>query len=222
MDELEKSYLELAEYLDLSVQQIMEIPITYNSANVYEFKDTKEGVENLYKDFSRVTPEFLKLLLWTSNTQRPKDILSFLKKTKDKKCLDFGSGVGTHSLILAENHNEVVSVDLEGPLQDFFKFRAKSRGLDINFFNIVPELKEYFDVLVCLDVLEHIYSPFDCFIELVYTLKIGGYLLLEIGEMTNDKMGHFCYINKQIKDKLWNYIDKYYTKEKEGIYVKRW
>lgn len=52
----------------------------------------------------------------TSIFGRHKELINLIKKTKNKMCLDFGSGVGTHAIALAENKNIVSILDVPGPL----------------------------------------------------------------------------------------------------------
>ena len=78
--------------------------------------------------------------------------------------LDFGGGIGTHSLanLMSEKVEHVFFVDINETNREFVKFRAKKLGLEqkISFHKSVEDTNvKNFDSIVCLDVLEHLEDP---------------------------------------------------------------
>jgi len=78
--------------------------------------------------------------------------------------LDFGGGIGTHALAnaMSENVEHVFFVDINKTNREFVKFRAKKLGLaqKISFHKSIDDTNvKNFDLIVCLDVLEHLDDP---------------------------------------------------------------
>lgn len=88
--------------------------------------------------------------------------------------LDVGCGGGILSESLQE-HYSVVGIDLDEKLIEI----AKSRKSNIEYHHkstadIVNEHKEHFDLITCLEVLEHVEHPKDMIFEISAMLKPGG------------------------------------------------
>ena len=78
--------------------------------------------------------------------------------------LDFGGGIGTHTLAnaMSENVEHVFFVDINETNREFVRFRAEKLGLDqkISFHKSIEDTYvKKFDSIVCLDVLEHLEDP---------------------------------------------------------------
>ena len=78
--------------------------------------------------------------------------------------LDFGGGIGTHALAnaMSENVEHVFFVDINQTNREFVKFRAQKLGLEkkISFHKSIEDTNvKKFDLIVCLDVLEHLVDP---------------------------------------------------------------
>lgn len=83
--------------------------------------------------------------------------LHLLEEIRNSKVLDIGCGIGTAILDLAKRNNEVVGYDICKANIDFAKFRAFKNGyFSIPFTTEMPKNLRKFNVLVALDVLEHI------------------------------------------------------------------
>tara|TARA_B100000575_G_scaffold102150_1_gene81419 strand:+ start:253 stop:969 length:717 start_codon:yes stop_codon:yes gene_type:complete len=78
--------------------------------------------------------------------------------------LDFGGGIGTHALAnaMSEDVEHVFFVDINQTNREFVKFRAQKLGLEkkISFHKSIEDTNvKKFDLIVCLDVLEHLVDP---------------------------------------------------------------
>jgi 2-polyprenyl-3-methyl-5-hydroxy-6-metoxy-1,4-benzoquinol methylase len=97
------------------------------------------------------------------------------------RVLDFGSGIGSGSICLAKVGCEVYSADIANKLLDFVGLRMRQHGylshtVDLADRNRLP--KNYFDLITCFDVLEHIPDQLGKVRELESYLRPGGYLIV--------------------------------------------
>lgn len=97
--------------------------------------------------------------------------------------LDFGCGIGTGSICLASVGCEVHSADIAIELLTFAEYRFRKRGVRARVIDLgsgeCPN-KRYYDMVVCLDVLEHIPNQLAKLRELSSYLREGGYLLVNL------------------------------------------
>lgn len=94
------------------------------------------------------------------------------------RALDYGSGVGTVALLLADLGYDVTIADVPGPTLDFARKRLTRRGFTFEVVEVredVPDLcSEGWDVITSFDVLEHIVDPVAVTKALVRALAPGG------------------------------------------------
>lgn len=75
---------------------------------------------------------------------------------RDMNVLDFGCGIGTVSLFMGALQNKVQGYDVGAKVLEFAEFRRKRIGLsNVTFTDNLPTLSQ-FDLVVALDVLEHV------------------------------------------------------------------
>lgn len=96
-----------------------------------------------------------------------------LGDTRDKKVLDFGSGIGVTANYLAE-HNEVIAIEPD-------ENSVKERWADYPYTQLVgstEQLKKFedetFDIIICHNVLEYAESREDIVKEFARILKVDG------------------------------------------------
>ena len=112
-----------------------------------------------------------------------KDIISLIPNNPDQKILEIGAGAGNTLLYIKENQlaREVMGVELieiansnqKHPLIDKFQIA------NIEQENIQAK-EEYFDIIICADVLEHLVDPWSIVNKLSQYLKKGGVLIVSI------------------------------------------
>ena len=112
-------------------------------------------------------------------------ILKRLLNKNDKlKILDFGCGVGTISLYLANLGHEVTSIDISNKAIDQAKKSAEFLGLSnkINFLTLkdsIPFLNgKIFDLILLIEVIEHLPNDKETLKSLTLHLKKGGYMVI--------------------------------------------
>jgi methionine biosynthesis protein MetW len=95
-------------------------------------------------------------------------------------CLDVGCGDGrTSGLWLREHAASYVGVDVSEPAVH----EARRLGLDARPITDASELPfsdKSFDVVVCIEVLEHLFQPFDAAVEIRRVLRPGGLLIASV------------------------------------------
>ena len=97
-------------------------------------------------------------------------------------CLDFGSGVGSGALLFVRAGLEMTLADISTSLLDFAHWRFARRGLPARFLDLnqVPLPKAEFDMILAMDVFEHLVDPVETVERLWQALKPGGLLFARI------------------------------------------
>lgn len=218
--------IELSELLNKPYKDIVALKIASpDSIRVYGGEEeikTKEDFEDLYTDYKDLNfPAYLRTLMYTSVKRRHPNLLKLLRLAKNMTCLDFGSGVATHAFALAENENDVTISDLAGPLLRFAIARMIRRGLDIDVIvgsDDLPENK--FDIVICTDVLEHVFDPLEEVRRITESMKPKGFLHLQVNGAVKPSSGHFKRSIKIWEDHGRHFINTNFTRKAETIYKK--
>lgn len=108
--------------------------------------------------------------------------------------LDFGCGVGSHSIYAAEKGARVDMLDVDGPLYNYAKFRVRARKLSkVTCLPVDAKLPlNYYHAVLCMDVLEHVADPIEKLQAIINALRISGKLLLEVSTVVCPEHGHFA------------------------------
>ncbi len=108
--------------------------------------------------------------------------LEVARQSRVKACLDFGSGVGSGALLFASAGIAVTLGDISTTLLDFCRWRFDRRRLTAAFVDLkattLPEAA--FDMVLAMDVFEHLVDPVETVERLWLTLKPGGLLFARI------------------------------------------
>jgi 2-polyprenyl-3-methyl-5-hydroxy-6-metoxy-1,4-benzoquinol methylase len=108
--------------------------------------------------------------------------LEIARQRRIGSCLDFGSGVGSGALLFAAAGIHTTLADISSTLLDFCRWRLERRGLEAGFLDLKQvELPEaHFDMILAMDVFEHLADPVDTAERLWRALKPGGLLFARI------------------------------------------
>jgi mycofactocin glycosyltransferase len=96
--------------------------------------------------------------------------------------LDFGSGIGSLGLLLAQHGLAATLADVNPRLNDYARWRFDRRGLAGCWIDLraKPLPSAAFDMIAAIDVLEHLPDPRAALIQLAAALRPGGVLLAHI------------------------------------------
>lgn len=92
--------------------------------------------------------------------------------------LDFGCGGAHYALDLAARGCKVDLLDIRNELNmQWIQWNAIRLGVKYNFLEFDAELpREKYDIVLCLDVLEHLFEPYETLLKIHQALKLQGKL----------------------------------------------
>lgn len=116
--------------------------------------------------------------------QALRDLEQLFPPTRFPRVLDYGCGVGSAAFYLADRGYTVTAADVPGRTLDFVRDRAARHGRKVQLVEIRQDLPDFpaesFDVVVCLDVLEHVPNPEEVLAGLARALRVGGAAVLRV------------------------------------------
>jgi ubiquinone/menaquinone biosynthesis C-methylase UbiE len=116
--------------------------------------------------------------------RRIRDAIRRVDPSKETGCdvADIGCNAGTQSLLWSELGHRVYGVDVNRPLLNLARQRAKSAGHEINFMlgsaTSLPLGDASMDVCLAIELLEHVADWESCMREFTRILRPGGVLYL--------------------------------------------
>lgn len=109
------------------------------------------------------------------------DFVSKNTKLKKKQVLDIGCGGGILSESMDNIGAFVTGIDMASDVIDIAKLHQKESGTNVNYQNISTEElastnQNFYDVITCMEMLEHVPSPNDIISSCSSLLKDNGYV----------------------------------------------
>ena len=163
----------------------MSQPLNVNLDEIAKFENIAHQWWDLHGDFKP---------LHQINPLRRQFIIQHIDSLFAKEVIDVGCGGGILSESLAKLGANVTGIDMgEEPL-NVAKLHALETGLTINYQQITAEekaqaCKEQFDIVTCMEMLEHVPDPQSVINACANLVKPGGYVF-------------FSTLNKTIKSYL--------------------
>lgn len=100
------------------------------------------------------------------------------------RVLDYGCGVGSAAFHMANHGYQVSVADVPGMTLKFVRHRADRRQTGLGFIEIAQDVPVFapnsYDIVLCLDVLEHVPDPEKVLASLVHGLRTGGAAVLRV------------------------------------------
>lgn len=156
----------------LEENDVLSTPIE-EFQKVYDLKVTwRASKKSLYNEFSYRKQQFYDIV---------RDFLSKYIDFNGKSVLDVGCGRGPASDLLAKMSRDVIAVDVSmNFLKEADRFCENS---EISFVRNNAEnlafKDEWFDVVICFGVLEHVRNPESVLREFARVVKRGGYIFID-------------------------------------------
>jgi 2-polyprenyl-3-methyl-5-hydroxy-6-metoxy-1,4-benzoquinol methylase len=102
--------------------------------------------------------------------------LEIARNHQVRTCLDFGSGVGSGALLFTQADVQMRLADISTTLLDFARWRFARRGLSADCTDLKNEAlpDASFDMILAMDVFEHLVDPVDAIERLWRALRPGG------------------------------------------------
>jgi SAM-dependent methyltransferase len=134
-------------------------------------KNPKEIVEELHRDYYAAGDYSSDRYIWTIQT--------FLASCRGMRILEVGCGNGK-LLELLKATNEVVGVDASTARIEAYAARGIEGHCMDPSSEPLPFAPESFDIVLCLETMEHMMSPYYAMLEMRRVLKSGGRLVCSV------------------------------------------
>lgn len=156
---------EVALYLSISKAQVLEkiklMKETLHKIWMVGHPETIDEIKDFYLKNELHFYNVIDFNTWSNAQQIPVDIQGKGITT----AIDFGSGCGTTALYLAERGVKVDLLELSPQLLSFAKWRLAKKGFAYGVVtpSDIDPLKKNYDLVTCIDVLEHTVNPMELF-----------------------------------------------------------
>jgi 2-polyprenyl-3-methyl-5-hydroxy-6-metoxy-1,4-benzoquinol methylase len=161
----------------------------WNKANPQTPKEIRHFYEN--------TENYIwELTLW-HNSKLYKQYLDAVQKAIQLSisaggnlALDYGSGIGTTAAMLASAGFQVEISDVPGRTFDFAQYHLSCQGVSfkaIPVLDVLANLEQGYDLIISIDVLEHIEQPDLVLNHLSKHLRTSGIAVITVAFEDNDK-----------------------------------
>jgi len=117
------------------------------------------------------------------------------------KCLDIGAGSGLFTQRIKDKGYEVIGIDYYDKAIEL----AQAKGIEMRKINIeedkFPFGDEYFDLITCFEVIEHIKEPSNMLREVHRVLKKDGYFIISTPNIA------WWYLRLKLLFGIWGILD---------------
>jgi 2-polyprenyl-3-methyl-5-hydroxy-6-metoxy-1,4-benzoquinol methylase len=132
-----------------------------------------------------------------AHQNKPETLHAFLQDVRGKRILDLGCGGGLFSYLLSERGASTVGIDYSQSAVDF----ATSRYPQLEFkvgsaYDLSAFAKDSFDVVVMMDIIEHLSDQSQAMNEVMRVLRPGGHVVMSTD--VTDTIWHSRYVERFI------------------------
>jgi len=171
---------DMAKYLGVSPSEVIsQISDAPQKKVAQAWNDVApQSTEDVRDFYSRCKENFFDLVMWNVGPSFG-HILGQIPDVRGKVVLDFGAGLGSSTMwMLTRGAESIDYLDLPGVLQDFAQWRAREHRVydSINWINSLDGYEGKYDLIVAIDVLEHLPDLAEWLPKLANCLKDGGVL----------------------------------------------
>jgi 2-polyprenyl-3-methyl-5-hydroxy-6-metoxy-1,4-benzoquinol methylase len=176
----------LADFTRLSAEECLERLSSYTleeMAGAWRAANPKTAAE-ISRFYGETDLYLWELLAWNGSAayepylRRIERLADLYPPAEHPRALDYGCGIGTAAVRLAQLGYSVTIADIPGTTLEFARTRLARRGIDVDVIELgdeVPTLPNAsWDVVVCFDVLEHAVDPVGVARALVRALRMNG------------------------------------------------
>lgn len=133
--------------------------------------------------YNQTDTELFELIEWHATDPihyRALIVRDFALRNPGRQCLDYGSGIGSDAIVFGSAGYTVTLADISDLLLAFAAFRCRQRGIETRTIDLKRETlpENVFDVVLCLDVLEHIPSPLNVVRAIHRSMRSHGLLVV--------------------------------------------
>lgn len=177
---------ELAEYFYIPVERALERLDGARERFAAEWRAKSidpDDERQVIRFYNETATEIFELAEWYSDDRPHHQVLECLDLALERpgrKVLDYGSGIGAAAVAFGLAGFDVTLADISEPLLSFAGWRCTRRGLAARALDLKrePLPHRHFDVVLCLDVLEHVPRPIEVIRTLRDAMVPGGLLFL--------------------------------------------
>jgi 2-polyprenyl-3-methyl-5-hydroxy-6-metoxy-1,4-benzoquinol methylase len=177
---------EAAEYFRLTTEQVRERMA--NAAQQFK-REWLQRVGDAHDEraivsfYNETDSEIFELLAWhASDTIHYRTLVcvDIAARQPGRRCLDFGSGIGSDAIVFADAGFDVTLADVSEPLLAFARWRCERRGHKVRTIDLKTQSlpASSYDAAICFDVLEHIPKPMRTLGQISRALTAGGLLFV--------------------------------------------
>ena len=157
--------------------------------NLFIKNSINEYSKGIVEEFYKISKYFIFELCAQSLDEVNKEYMIYigdkLREYGIKSVLHYGSGIGDLPYYVASDTYKLSLAEIDGLHSKFAKCRHEGEKFNnISYYNIenvkIADLKETFPCVICMDVLEHRFSPYDYFEYILSILEDDGILILDV------------------------------------------
>jgi len=206
-------YEDVCKYLGISKEEAVNRATSPNRRvrAIWEDKEEIEKSEANVHNAWKINEDMIIRNCWyrEKSVTRYDKMLKKLHYKKDESILDYGCGVSSFTKwALRHRKRNITLAEIDGPMLKFCMWRYGKR---ISYCKIglgkegLP-LKTNYDIILCLDILEHVWNPLDVVEHLYSHLNIRGRLIETY--VDNSSASNLTKANRE-RPYVLNYLNKH-------------